>query len=242
MSEPACGSLRTSPSQSNTGPATHSKLGAGSPKWAPRTSDLFPPRIRLRIRASGPAPRPEEPPREHPLQTGPVSPHTLQELAGAWRPTPAPLARSVQGRQARVRPASGLTGPLPGAGAHTGCPGPSELWQPSCPSAPPWGPASKGRAAEGLEELAGRGSPATSLEACPLPQDPRAAKAWPGPSLTLPLLAAPPKGAAADCAARKPQDLGRRLRKGGSEGRVCPHGGQNSGAPRGSRKERPGHG
>lgn len=47
-----------------------------------------------------------------------------------------------------------------------------------------------------MEELAGSGSPTTSLEACPLPQDPRAAKTWPGPSLTLPLLAAPPKEAA----------------------------------------------
>lgn len=47
-----------------------------------------------------------------------------------------------------------------------------------------------------MEDLAGSRNPTTSPEACPLPQDPRAAKMWPGPSLPLPLLAAPPKGAA----------------------------------------------
>lgn len=47
-----------------------------------------------------------------------------------------------------------------------------------------------------MEDLIGSRNPTTSPEACPLAQDPRAAKMWPGPSLPLPLLAAPPKGAA----------------------------------------------
>lgn len=47
-----------------------------------------------------------------------------------------------------------------------------------------------------MEDLVGSRNPTTSPEACPLAQDPRAAKMWPGPSLPLPLLAAPPKGAA----------------------------------------------
>lgn len=47
-----------------------------------------------------------------------------------------------------------------------------------------------------MEDLVGSRNPTTSPEACPFPQDPRAAKTWPGPSLPLPLLAAPLKGAA----------------------------------------------
>lgn len=66
-----------------------------------------------------------------------------------------------------------------------------------------------------MEDLVGSSNPTSSPVACLLPQDPRAAKMWPGPSLPLPLLAAPPKGAATNiCATRRPQDLGRRLQGG----------------------------
>lgn len=47
-----------------------------------------------------------------------------------------------------------------------------------------------------MEDLVGSRNPISSPETCPLPQDPRAAKMLPSPSLPLLLLAAPPKGAA----------------------------------------------
>lgn len=47
-----------------------------------------------------------------------------------------------------------------------------------------------------MEGLVDSRNPTSSPAACPLPQDPRAAKMGPGSSLPLPLLAAPPKGAA----------------------------------------------
>lgn len=83
-----------------------------------------------------------------------------------------------------------------------------------------------------MEDLVGSRNPTSSLEACPLPQDPRAAKMWTGPSLPLPLLAAPPKGAAtnslrhSEAPGSGPEALG----KGVSEARVSLHGRKNSSA------------
>ena len=126
-----------------------------------------------------------------------MSPHMLQELTGdlvantstpgPWLPGPADQGQTCLWTTRSSSPGLGPTPDVldpPSTGSH------------SCPSALTWGPAHKGRGGKGMEELAGSGSPTTSLEACPLPQDPRAAKTWPGPSLTLPLLAAPPKEAA----------------------------------------------
>lgn len=70
------------------------------------------------------------------------------------------------------------------------------LGEHNCHSALAWGPAPEGRGGEEVEDLLGSRTLTSSREACPLPQDPRTAKMWPGLSLPLPLLAAPPKGAA----------------------------------------------
>ena len=66
----------------------------------------------------------------------------------------------------------------------------------SCHLALNWRPDPKGRGGEEVEDLVGSSNPTSSPVACLLPQDPKAAKMWPGPGPPLPLLAAPPKGAA----------------------------------------------
>lgn len=84
-----------------------------------------------------------------------------------------------------------------------------------------------------MEDLTGSRNSIASPEACPLPQDPRAAKMCLGLSLSLPLLAAPPKGAATNSLRHSeapesgPEAPGREI----SEARVSAHGGQNSAAP-----------
>lgn len=98
------------------------------------------------------------------------------------------------------------------------------------------GTSPQGKSKRKVGDLVGSRSPTSSLEACPLPKDPRAAKMWPGPSLPLPLLATPPKGSRHRQSpplrgpriwARGPREgLGKEV----SEARVSLHRGLNSSA------------
>lgn len=108
-------------------------------------------------------------------------------------------------------------------------PAPAVMGKTQLPLGSDLGTSPQGKRKREVGDLVGSRSPTSSLEACPLPKDPRVAKMWPGPSLPLPLLATPPKGSHHKQSAplRGPREG---LGKGVSEARVSLHRGLNSSA------------